>query len=116
MGKLSEREKLLEKKYKFLKDISSLKKNERDKYINSCGAEHIHVISEAIYNALKQPCKRKNGIAQKYKKELRNLANLKFAVGKKRSILTDQVGGGIFSIIASVVLPLIANLLFKKKK
>ena len=106
--------KLLEKKYNFLKDISSLRKNERNKYINSCAAEHIHVISEAIYNALKQPCKRKNGFAQKYKKELRNLANLKFSVGKKRSILTDQVGGGIFSIIASVVLPLLANLVRKK--
>ena len=69
---------------------------------------------EAIYNALKQPCKRKNGFAQKYKKELRNLANLKFSVGKKRSILTDQVGGGIFSLIASVVLPLLANLVRKK--
>ena len=104
----------MEKKYNFLKDISSLRKNERNKYINSCAAEHIHVISEAIYNALKQPCKRKNGFAQKYKKELRNLANLKFSVGKKRSILTDQVGGGIFSLIASVVLPLLANLVRKK--
>lgn len=108
--------KLLEKKYNFLKDVSSLGKTERKKYINSCEKQHIHVISEAIFNALKTPCKRKKKCLKKYGKELRKISNPKFDIEKKRKLLTDQVGGGIFSIIASVVLPLLTNLLFKKKK
>ena len=85
--------KLLKKKYNFLSDLSHLSKRDREKYLNSCCEENIHTVCEAVDNVLKNVCVGK----------------------KKRKLLTNsQTGAGVFSIIASTVLPFLAELLAKR--
>lgn len=110
---------ILKKKYKFLHDILRLSKKDRQKYLNECSEENIDEICEALYNILngscpiksKHTCKKISSI----EKELKKVINPKYNLKLKRKILSNsQTGDGIFSIIASTVLPFLVNLLTGK--
>ena len=111
--------KTLRKRYNFLRDISNLKNRDRKKFLKECCEKNIHIICEAIHNVLRNTCpsnvcvKRK---VTKYSKELKKVADYKSNVALKREILSSpQAGDGIFSIIASSVLPFLVDLIAKKK-
>ena len=111
--------KTLKKKYNFLHDVVRLSKKDRQKYLSECSKENIDDICEAIYNLLKGYCpiKSKNGCKKlsAIERELKKVVNPKSRLGLKRKILTSsQTGDGIFSIIASSVLPFLVNLLTGK--
>ena len=84
--------------------------------------EKIHDICEACFNVLQEniPIKGKKKYQLKnklkpIKNEIRKLANSKISVKTKRKLLSiPQVGHGIFSAIATVVLPALISLLSKK--
>lgn len=107
--------KLIKQKYDFLSDLSKLRKKERNLYIKKCGCNFIHVICEAAHNIVRGSCKnKKSNRKNKLMHDLKRLSNPKLDVEKKRHILLNQKGSGIFSLIASTVLPFLANLIFKK--
>ena len=85
--------------------------------------DEIHCICEACYNILggnilmnkNYKLKLKNKLIP-IRNEIRKLGNSKISVKTKRRLLsTPQVGHGILSAIASVVLPSLISLLSQKK-
>lgn len=110
--------KVLEDKYHFLKDVTNLKKTDRLKYLKKkISVKNLHTIGEAIHNIKCCPTPKNKKICQllkQLKKELKNLGNPSFDVEKKRQILSSQSGDGIFSIIAGTVLPFLLSLIKKK--
>ena len=104
---------------KFLQDLTKLSKADRKKYLAKCSSQNIEHISEAAYNIL-HVCPCKPSVKKKVKlfdKQLKKLANEKTSVKAKRKLLLDnQTGDGIFSILLSTVLPFVIGLLSKKKK
>jgi hypothetical protein len=101
-----------------------LSKTERRKYMKQISNHNIHIICEGIHNALNGRCAKENSKnkricnhIKKLKKELRKLANPSYDIDEKRKILSNkQSGDGIFSIIASAVLPFLINLITGKRK
>ena len=87
-------------------------------------SDEIHCICEACYNILdgKILMNKYNKLKVKkrlipIKNEIRKLGNSKISVKTKRRLLsTPQVGHGILSAIASVVLPSLISLLSQNKK
>ena len=85
--------------------------------------DEIHCIYEACYNILGGNIPMDKNIKFKLKKklipirnEIRKLGNSKISVKTKRRLLsTPQVGHGILSAIASVVLPSLISLLSQNK-
>ena len=111
--------KILKKKYSFLRDLSQLSKRDREKYLKTCCEENIHTVCEAVDNVLKNVCSSHEKSTKNKKnllnKDLKKLANYKTKVSVKRKLLTNsQTGAGVFSIIASAVLPFLASLLAKR--
>ena len=107
-----------------IKSLSSLPKKKFDdaSLIDNFSDEKIHDICEACYNvvAKKLPVQKKTENQLKRKllpihKEIRQLANPKLKVKTKRRILKNrQVGKGIFTTIASIVVPALLSLLNRK--
>lgn len=114
--------KVLKNKYNFLRDVGTLGKRERKKYIKDCSNKNIHTICEAVHNALKGSCKdskclRTRRLKIKLKKELKTIADPSKKIEVKRALLSNsQTGDGIFSIIAGTVLPFLIDLITRKKK
>lgn len=111
----------IKEKYNFLHDIVKAPKRQREKFLLQTQPKNIHTICEAVHNILigrctssnKQICSRMKLL----KKQMQKLANPTLKVDQKRLILSNnQVGSGIFSLIASVVIPFLVNLLSKKRK
>ena len=104
----------LRKKMCFLRDISALGKRDRDKYINQCSGGNIHTICECIYNILKGECGKKVKTRNHLLKTLKKISNPGLKIEKKRQLLTNQHGAGIFSLIATTAIPFLIKLLSKK--
>ena len=94
-------------------------------FLKEFSDDEIHCICEACYNILGGNILiNKNNNKFKLKKKLipirnkiRKLGNSKISVKTKRRLLsTPQVGHGILSAIASVVLPSLISLLSQNKK
>ena len=105
-----------------LKTIKQLKPNQHLDFLNNCPDECIHAVCEACYNILNQSLKFSKDQKHRLKKKLkpirddvRKLSNAKLSVKTKREILRKpQVGKGIFTLLATTVLPaLISSLLSK---
>ena len=111
--------KLLKNKYNFLRDVAHLNQKDRKVYLKECCDDNIHTICEAVDNVLKNVCPTNGRVKKKVKsmdKELKKIANIKTKVSLKRDLLSaPQTGNGIFSIIASTVLPFLVDLLTKRK-
>ena len=102
-----------------LKHINNLKKEERKQFVEACSDECIHIICEACYNFLNGDLKLKRlkSIKEKfrpYRFEIRKLASPSLKVKSKRKILSEpQNGGGIFTMLATSLIPAIIGLLSK---
>ena len=105
-----------------LENINHLKGNQHQDFIKKCLDECIHTICEACYNILNQTIKLTKDRKHRVKKilkpicdDVRKLSDPKLSVKTKREILRKpQVGKGIFTLLATTVLPaLISSLLAK---
>ena len=105
-----------------LENINQLKGNQHQDFLKKCPDECIHTICEACYNILNQTIKLTKDRKHRVKKNLkpirddvRKLSDPKLSVKTKREILRKpQVGKGIFTLLATTVLPaLISSLLAK---
>lgn len=110
----------LKSRYNFLHDVTRLPKRERRTYMNQISENNLHVICEAAHNVLNGGCRKGKSKKNKHvcnrlmKRGLRKLADPKFDIEEKRKILSSrQSGDGIFTMIASTVLPFLLNLLRK---
>ena len=94
-------------------------KGERKKYLEFCTDDEIHAICGACKNFLckniKLTGKKKAYLRKKLgpiKNDIRQLSKPQTSVKKKREILKDdQVGKGVFSLLASVIIPSIVSAL-----
>ena len=95
------------------------KKQERRKYLDSCSDDEIHAICGAcknfLCNNIELTEKKKAYLRKKLgpiKNDIRQLSKPQISVKKKREILKDdQVGKGVFSLLASVIIPSIVSAL-----
>ena len=103
--------------------VIQISKQKKDmSFLREYPDEKIHDICEGCFNALKENIPIKGNKKYQLKKklkpiknEIRQLANSNISVKTKRKLLTNpQVGHGIFSAIATVVLPALISLLSKK--
>ena len=99
-----------------------LKKNEDMSFIDNYSDNTINDICEACYNIvhmkLPMDSKKRNQLKKKLlpiHEDIRNLAKPHTAVSTKRKILKKpQVGAGIFTAFASIVVPTILSMLASK--
>jgi hypothetical protein len=114
---------MLEHKLKSLQSLPKrLKKNVDMGFVNEYSDDKINDICEACYNIVhkKLPLnKRKNSQLKKkllpIHDEVRRLADPKLQVRTKRRILKQpQVGSGVFTALASFVIPTLISLLTPK--
>ena len=110
---------------KQLKQILSLlqktpkrnRKNDRKDYLNLCTDNEIHAICGAcknfLSNNIKMSGKKKSYLRKKLnpiKDDIRKLSKQQTSVKKKRELLKrDQTGKGVFSLLASVIIPSIIS-------
>ena len=103
-----------------LKHIKSLKGDYKG-YAEHTNSRDIHIISSCCYNLLKDNIplyasqKKKIKIfLTPIKKEINIISNEKASVKKKREILSDpQFGEGIFTLLASTILPALISAFVK---
>ena len=113
---------LLKQKVSTLSKLHKTKKGCDMSFLREYPDEKIHDICEACFNVLKENIPIKGNKKYQLKKklkpiknEIRKLANSKISVKTKRKLLAvPQVGHGIFSAIATVVLPALISLLSRK--
>ena len=113
---------LLKKKVSTLSKLDTLKKGNDMSFLREYPDEKIHDICEACYNILQENIPIKGNKKYQLKKklkpiknEIRKLANSKISVKTKRKLLAiPQVGRGIVSAIATVVLPALISMLSRK--
>ena len=107
-----------------LSKINQMRRRCDTTFLNKLSDDEIHCICEACYNILggNIPINKNNKFKLKkklipIKNKIRKLGNSKISVKTKRRLLsTPQVGHGILSAIASVVLPSLISLLSQNKK
>ena len=104
----------LRQKMRFLQDISSLKKKDRDSYLKQCSDKNIHIICECIFNILSGECGKKVKNSNRLRKPLKKILKPSLKMNEKRKLLTDQHGSGIFSLILSTAIPFLIKLLSKR--
>ena len=112
----------LRKRISTLQNMKQLKKAERLSFLKNCPDECIHALCEVCFNLLHQTIKlgkdKKYRVKQKLKPirvSLRKLADPKLSVKSKRKLLREpQVGNGIFTVLASTVLPALISALASK--
>ena len=111
----------LRSKLKVLQNVIGTPKKQRLKLLRTCDDEQIHALCEACLNVLNNTpklngpkLKKVKRVLRHIKRNIRSISNPKISVKHKRQILSDpQTGRGIFSVIASVVIPAIISALAK---
>lgn len=112
----------IKKKIKFLSTLPKARVSDLS-FIDTYTDSKIHDICEACYNIVQKKIpidsRKRNQLKNRLipiHKEVRRLANPKLKVKTKRKILkTPQVGSGIFTAIASIVIPALLSLLKKNE-
>ena len=118
----------MEKKHlrRILSTLTKIPKNNRKstrkQYIKSCSNNEIHAICGACRNLLANNIKLSNSKKKYLRKQLnpikfdiRTLSKPNISLQKKREILKkDQTGKGVFSLLASVIIPSIVAALAGK--
>lgn len=105
--------KRLKRNAPLLKSVSRSAPRRRKEFIKCCPPDFIHCISEICLNVLKgnvplTPCQYKK--LKRQKNVIRQLADKKKGLINKRRALTRQSGGFLFPLLASVVAPVIGDL------
>ena len=93
------------------------KKSERINFLESCTDDEIHAICGACKNLLDnniQMTNKKKAYLKKklapIKEDIRQISKPQTYVKKKRELLKrDQIGKGVFSLLASVIIPSIIS-------
>lgn len=106
---------LLKNRAKILSLIKSIPKNKRNEFLNAVSEDTIHAICECLHNLFKNTfglnTKKCGHLRKKFgphKKSIKSLINPSTSFKRKRKILNNnQIGEGIFSVLASIVLPAI---------
>ena len=114
----------LKQRVNTLSKINQMRRGCDTSFLKEFSDDEIHCICEACYNILdgKIPMNKYNKLKVKkklipIKNEIRKLGNSKISVKTKRRLLsTPQVGHGILSAIASVVLPSLISLLTQNRE
>ena len=114
--------KTLQRKVDHLKCLSNLKAKDRLSVVDVCSDECIHAICESCFNLLKgtfpiekEKSKRLKSKLMPLRFHIRKLADPKVSVKEKKDILNvPQVGKGIFSLIATTVLPALISAIASK--
>ena len=110
----------LETKLKSLSSLPALKRSNKDmSFIDTYSDDKIHDICEACHNIvhMKFPIESKKKYQLKkrltpIKKEISQLANPKLLMERKRKLLKNpQVGFGVFTALASFVVPALLSLI-----
>ena len=110
----------LNKKIKSLSTLPALKRSNKDmSFIDAYSDDKIHDICEACYNIvhMKFPLDSKKKYQLKkrlmpIKKDVMQLANPKILVKNKRKLLKkQQVGFGVFTALASFVIPALLSMI-----
>ena len=102
-----------------LQKSKKVKKSDRKMYFQYCSDDEIHAICGACKNFLSENFyispNRKTYLKKKLlpiKNDIRDLSKEQLGVSKKRKLLAkDQVGNGIFSLLAGVIIPSIVSAL-----
>ena len=105
-----------------LQKSKKVKKSDRKQYFMYCSDDEIHAICGACKNFLSENIqvepRKKTYLKKKLlpiKNEMRILSNKDTPLLKKRKLLAkDQVGSGIFSLLAGVIIPTIVSALTGK--
>ena len=112
-----------EKKHiNFLKRLKQIKKTDRNDFFSHCSDADIQVICESCnnvyHNTLNLKDKKREKVKRKLlpiKKEFTQLCQSRTSNKKRRTLLKNtQVGSGVFTILASTVLPILLSSLLKK--
>ena len=110
----------LNKKLKSLSTLPALKRSNKDmSFIDAYSDDKIHDICEACYNIvhMKFPLDSKKKYQLKkrlmpIKKDVMRLANPKILIKNKRKLLKkQQVGFGVFTALASFVIPALLSMI-----
>ena len=113
----------LEKRIKSLSSLPTLKRKNKDmSFMDEYSDDKIHNICEACHNIvhMKFPMenKKKKQLKKKLapmKRQVRQLGNPKLLLKTKRKLLKNpQVGFGVFTALASFVIPALISLITKK--
>ena len=112
----------MKKRIKMFQNMKQLKREKRLSFLKTCPDECIHALCEICFNLLHQTIQlgkdKKHRLKQKLKPirvDVRKLGNSKLSVNSKRKILSKpQVGDGIFTILATTVLPALISALTSK--
>lgn len=109
------------RRVEFFENLCKLKKKQREQWLKNCSESNIDTISEACYNILHEvvPLKNNEKLKQKFKQvkhHLKRLSEKKLDHQKKRKILLkEQVGSGIFTLLATAVLPALLSAIIPRK-
>ena len=108
----------LKKEIKILNELGQLNrtkaaksffKNCSDKYISSLG-QCCHNITQNGFNFNKRQAVKVKQKCRPIKKSIRDLANRRLPISKKRKILMkNQIGQGIISLLATTLVPLLIS-------
>ena len=114
--------KTIEKRVKMFQIMKQLKRDERLSFLKTCPDECIHALCEVCFNLLHQSLELGKDKKYRLKKKLkpirvdvRKLANSRLSVKTKRKLLSKpQVGDGIFTILASTIIPALISAIASK--
>ena len=112
----------MEKRVDMFQNMKQLKRDKRFSFLKTCPDECIHALCEVCFNLLHQTLKLGKDKKYRLKKKLqpirvdvRKLADSKLSVRSKRKLLSKpQVGNGIFTILASTILPALISAIASK--
>ena len=116
------KKKTIQKRIDLLKLIKSIPSNKRASILNILDEESIHSICEVLHNLFKnnfglnlKKCKHIRHKYAPHKTKIKVLMNPKASVKRKRQILSDnQIGSGLFTVLASVAIPALISALTSK--
>ena len=114
----------MNKHIKFFKRLKQIRKCDRKNFFSQCSDADIQLMCESCKNiyhdTLNMGEKKKAQVKKKllpFKKEFIKLCNSQTPNKVRRSLLKNkQVGSGIFTILASTVLPILLSSIIKKFK
>lgn len=108
----------LKKEINILKEVAQLEKSKSSKnFFKNCSNKYISSIGQCCHNITQNGFNFNKSQAMKVrrklgpiKKSIRDLANEKIPILKKRKILMKkQIGEGIISLLASTLIPLLVS-------
>ena len=111
----------LKQRLNLLNSLLKVNKVDRKQFIENCPNDCIHALCEACFNLLHNNFQLNQAIIRKIKNKLKyikedfkKLSNEKIALKTKRKILVKpQVGNGIFSLLATTLIPALISLIKK---